>query len=499
MIKTPEKAKMTAFEKELAETARKVKEFKLNCEANIVAILYKDPELCFSTNLKLEEFSNNIWKVYWKIVDDVVRKEKKNVIDEITIGFYLEKHDKLRAKYEEYGGYDTIVKASSYVEVENFEGYVNELRKWNVVVKLAKLGFPVNDRLSDYCDMTSEEIYDEQEALLNDTFINIDYDIVSYDINDGIDDLLKELDEGLAVGLPYHDLGMVTKETGGQALGSITLVGGLSNVGKSTFARNATLPSIIKNQEKIVIMLNEEGQKKWQRELLVWICNNIFKDDLAKYIVRDGHYSKEVWESLEKAKEWLNNKTQNRLITIIPFKNYKTKKVIKVLNKYASMGVKYFILDTFKLDSGEVSEKFWAEMQQNMVEINDTVKAEAKNLHILITFQLNKGSARQRYYTQDNIGMAKNIVDPVSTCIMIRNVFEDEYTGEKRELKVFEMGGKNGKSQKPVKLEKDKQYQLIFIIKNREGSANSYQVVVEHDLSKNTLKEVGRTNVPIDF
>ena len=212
---------MTAFEKELAETARKVKEFKLNCEANIVAILYKDPELCFSTNLKLEEFSNNIWKVYWKIVDDVVRKEKKNVIDEITIGFYLEKHDKLRAKYEEYGGYDTIVKASSYVEVENFEGYVNELRKWNVVVKLAKLGFPVNDRLSDYCDMTSEEIYDEQEALLNDTFINIDYDIVSYDINDGIDDLLKELDEGLAVGLPYHDLGMVTKETGGQALGSI--------------------------------------------------------------------------------------------------------------------------------------------------------------------------------------------------------------------------------------------------------------------------------------
>lgn len=499
VIKTPEKSKLTAFEKELAETARKVKEFKLNCEANIVAILYKDPELCYSTNLQLEEFSNNIWKVYWKIADDLVKKEKKSVLDEVTVGFYLEKHDKLKQKYDEYGGYDTISKAGSYVEIDNFEGYINELRKWNVILRLAKLGFPVNDRLSDYCDMTSEEIYDEQEALLNDTFINIDYDIVSYDINDGIDDLLKELDEGMAVGLPYHNLDMITKETGGQSLGNITLVGGLSNVGKSTFSRNSTLPSIVKNKERIVIMLNEEGKAKWQREFLVWIANNIFKEDLAKYIVRDGHYSKEVWEVLEKSKEWLAEQTQNKLITIIPFKRYKTNKVIKVLNKYSSMGVKYFMLDTFKLDAGQVNEKFWAEMQQNMVELNDVVKAEAKNLHFLITFQLGKSSAKQRYYTQDNIGMSKSIIDPVSTCIMIRNLFDDEYSGEKRELKVYRLDGKNHKTKIPVKLEKDKQYQIIFIIKNREGSANSHQIVVEHDLSKNILREVGVTNVPIDF
>ena len=51
---------------------------------------------------------------------------------------------------------------------------------------------------------------------------------------------------------------ILTKETGGQYLGSITLVGGLSNVGKSTFARTSTLPSIIKNKEKIVLMLNED-------------------------------------------------------------------------------------------------------------------------------------------------------------------------------------------------------------------------------------------------
>ena len=163
------------------------------------------------------------------------------------------------------------------------------------------------------------------------------------------------------------------------------------------------------------------------------------------------------------------------------------------------MGVKYFILDTFKMDAGDVSDKSWLEMQQNMVEINDVIKPESKNLHILITFQLAKGSVKQRYYTQDNIGMSKNIIDPASTCIMIRDLYDDEYTGERRELKVYRLEGKNGKTKIPIKLDKDKHYQIAFIIKNREGSANRYQVVFEHDMSRNIMKEIGITNVPVDF
>lgn len=243
--------------------------------------------------------------MYWQIAYDIIIVEKKNVLDDVTVGFYLEKHGKLKEKYDEYGGYETITAAGAYVKLENFDGYVQELRKWNCVIKLAKRGFPVKERLSDYCDMTSEEIYNEHEAFLNDTFVNIDCDVKSYDICDEIDELIDELDQGVAVGLPYYNLDMLTKETGGQYLGSITLVGGLSNVGKSTLARTGTIPSIIKNKERIVIMLNEDGKKKWQRELLVWIANNIFKEDLPKYVVRDGHYSEETKTVLNKSKEWL--------------------------------------------------------------------------------------------------------------------------------------------------------------------------------------------------
>jgi replicative DNA helicase len=348
--------------------------------------------------------------------------------------------------------------------------------------------------------MNLDEIYAYYETYLNHIFINAEGDVTSYNIADDIDNLIEELNEGLAVGLPYHNLPMLTKETGGMLCGNITLIGGLSNVGKTTFARNAILQSIIDTNEKIVIMLNEDGLKKWQREMIVYISNNIFKYELQKYIVRDGKYSEEVKEILYKSANWLKQQKDAKLITIIPFKRWSSSNAIKIMKKFSVLNVNHFMIDTFKNDAGNIQDNAWLSMMQSMVNLYDIVKPDVKNLHLTATFQLEKGkTARQRYYSQDNVGLAKNIIDPVSTCLMIRNLFEDEYPGGKNELKVYRLEGKNGKTKIPVTLSKDKNYQLIFIVKNREGSANIFQIVIEHNLSQNTLKEIGITSVPVDF
>lgn len=500
MAQSKNEKKPTPFQGELIKAAKTVKEYKLACEANIVSIFYKKPDLLYDYQLKLEDFTENTWRVYWQIAFDIVIKERKSTLDEITIGLYLEKHSKLKQKYDEYGGFDTIEKATEYVKIENINGYIAELNKWNTVLLLLKNKFPVYDRLSEFADMSLDDIYVEYEAILNHIFINADEETKSYSIDDGIDELIEELNRGTAVGLPYHDMPLLNKETGGQLTGNITLIGGLSNMGKTTLARSLCIPTTIKNGDKLVIMLNEEGKKKWQRELLVWVANNVYKFDLQKFVVRDGKYSDEVMDMLRKCADWIKNKASDNTITIIPFNKYRTDKAIKVIKKYASLGVKYFILDTFKADSGSRNDKMWLEMQQAMVDIYDTVKTDGgKDVHIVITFQLAKSSARQRFYSQDNIGQAKNIIDVASTCIMIRDVFDDEYTGEKNALKVYRLEGKNGKSKIPVNLDHDKHYQLLFIVKNREGAANSVQIVVEHDMSRNLLKEVGFTSVPVDF
>jgi replicative DNA helicase len=282
--------------------------------------------------------------------------------------------------------------------------------------------------------------------------------------------------------------------------GNITLIGGLSNVGKTTFTRNAIIQSIIDNNEKIVIMLNEDGLKKWQREFLVYVANNILKKNLQKYVVRDGKYSDEVKEILYKSANWIKKQKENNSITIIPFKKWSTNNAIKTMKKFSSMGVTHYLIDTFKNDSGNVADNVWLSMMQSMVDLYDIVKEEVKNLHLTATFQLEKGkTARQRFYCLDNIGVSKGIIDPASTGIMIRNLFEDEYEGGKNELKVYRLEGKNKASKIPVKLSRDKHYQVVFIMKNREGSANEYQIIIEHDLSRNILKEVGITCIAVDF
>lgn len=495
-----EKKKLTPYQEEKLKCAKQVKEYKVACEANIVSIFYKKPELMYDYQLKLEDFSENTWRVYWQIAYDIIVKEKKSVLDDITVGLYLEKHSKLKQKYDEYGGYDTIDKATEYIKTSNISGYVNELKKWETVIRMIASGFPVTDRIKEFVDMSLDEIYKEYDALLNHIFINAEEDVMSYSLSDGIYDLIEQLNEGIAVGLPYDNMPTLTKETGGQLPGNITLVGGLSNMGKTTLTRTMLIPSAVKYGERLVILVNEEGKAKWQRELIVWVANNIYKTDLQKFVVRDGKFSDEVKELLYKCADWIAEKSENNMLTIIPFSRYETQKAIRVIKKYASLGVKYFILDTYKADAGSRSDRMWLDMQQNMVDIYDTVKAEGgKNVHITITFQLAKSSARQRFYSQDNIGMAKSIIDPASTCLMLRDVFEDEYTGERNGLKVYRLDGKNNKSKIPVKLDHDKHYQLIFIVKNREGAANNIQIVCEHDMSRNLLKEVGFTSVPVDF
>ena len=369
-------------------------------------------------------------------------------------------------------------------------------------MQLVKYGFPVSEKLSEYADMTADDIYNELETLLNHSFINADDDIKACSLADDIDNLLNDLDKGLAVGLPYYNMPLLTSKTGGQLHGNITLVGGLSNVGKTTLTRNSTLPSIIQHGEKVVIMLNEESPKKWQREMIIWCANNIFKENLQKFVLRDGNYTDEIWTLLKKCADWIKEKSENHTITLVPFKRYKTSKVLKTIKKYCGMGVRYFILDTFKAEADNKAKDSSSNamlMSQAMVEINDLVKEENKDVHILITFQLNKASAKQRFYTQDNIGVAKSITDVASTTIMIRSLFDDEKPNGKNPIQVYRLEGTKHKTKIPVTLDEDKHYQVIFVVKNREGAANNYQIIVEHDLSRNILKEVGITKITQDF
>jgi len=494
------KTKLTAFEQENIEVIKQIGEYKLIAEANAVVTLYKNPDLIRETNLRLEDIHDNTWRVFFSIAYDLINTEKKKTLDEITVNMYLSKHSKLRQKYEEYGGYETIQNATAYIKEENFESYVNEVKKWNAVIKLAKIGFPVKDKLSEYVDSKAEDIYNELEALLNHTFVNIDAEVKTYNACEGLHEFIDELNKGSCVGMPLDGCEILNREIGGINFnGHIYGIGANSGVGKSTTAINYLMPSVIKYNEKLVMMINEEDEKKVKRELLVWVANNVFKKELHKYELRDGRFSEETLDLLRKCADWLEEKKENRNITIIPFEKYTCKAAIKVIKKYSSMGVRLFVLDTLKESSDSRGTDTWKSMERDMVDLYDVIKPAAKNVALFVTYQLGKASVKLRYLTNNEIGQAKNILDVMSVNLMMRKPFEDEFDGGKHEIKAYKISGVNGKTKIPYKLSKDKHYMLTWVTKNRFGQTDAFQIVSEYDLSTNVHKDVAICNVSQDW
>ena len=495
------KNKVTAFEKEMIDTAKKVIEFKTAAEANVVSILYKAPDKLYDTNLTLEDFSENAWRVYFQILYDLILLEKKGVLDDITIALYLEKHPKLKAKYDEYGGYDTIQNAMTYIKVENFDGYVAELRKWKAVIQLCRKGFPVKERLSDYADMTEEDIYNEHEAYLNHIFANTSSEIKSYNVFDGMHDFVNEINNSVDVGMPFYNAEILTSEVGGFNLnGHIYGLGASSGVGKSTMAFNWVVASAIDQGERVVMIINEEDERKMRKELLIWVANNIFKEELHKRTLRDGNFKEDTLKLLKKCADWIEEKKEEHILTVIPLERYSVDTVIKIIKKYASaFGCRVFILDTLKESFNAKTDEIYKSMMRDMVKLYDTVKPSAKNVGLFVTYQLGKSSLKMRYLTNNEIGQAKSIVDVMSVNLEMRRPYEDEYEGGSKELTCYRLDGVNNKTKLPFKLKKENNPMITFVTKNRFGVTGVNQIISECDLSTNVCKDIGICNVPQDF
>ena len=495
MAEKNKNGKLTPFQQEQIDVAKKIVEYKLSTEANVVSIIYKSPEILYGESLDLELFSNNIWKVYYSIATAIILQEKKNTLDEVTIGLYLEKHPKLKTKYEEYGGYDTILSATSYVDIANYEAYVSELKKWNVVIQLCKQGFPVKDKLSEFCDMSSEEIYREYEGYINHIFSNIDYKIKSYNALDGLHELVDELNAGDNIGLPIT-AELLNQEIGGLKKGNIYSLTAPSGAGKSTILINYILPKILEYNERCCMFINEEDVKKVKKELLLYCCTNILKHPIQKIQLRDGHFDQETLDVLHKAADWLKEQDKNHNLIVIPLEHYTTDVVIKLIKKYKNLfNIDYFILDTFK-ESSDSREEGYREMLKSSVKLYDLIKPACLNVCLVMSMQTSKSSLRNRHLTNMDIGQSKSVVDVFSVSLLCRRVEPNEYKGEKNELKCLRT---EGKAKSLFTLEKDKYYLLFFIAKNRFGNTDTYAIVSEVDLSTNKFKDVGYTIVPEDW
>ena len=487
--------KLTAFQQEQMKAIEKIMNYKLICEANIVASLYKEPDSIFNYDLKLSDFHNNAWRIFFVILEDLIVKEKK-VPDDITIGFYLEKHDKLRKEFDKFGGMRVLVEASENVKVENLDGYIQDLYKYKAILGLIKYGFPVGDKVSEFVDMSAEDVFCEYEALLMHTFAGVEGNINTYNGADGIHKLIDEFNEGKMVGLPLNDAPILSNEIGGLNRGHIYGLGAGTGQGKTTTALHWLLPSVIHNDEKILLLINEEDHVKVRVEILIYVINNVFKTEFKKQKLRNGKFSEQDLIVLRKAADWIEAKKESNHITIIPLERYTTKIAIKLMKKYINLGIHIILLDTLKASADVKGDSVWLAMQQDMVELYNVIKPSNKNAILWVNYQLGKSAVKKRYLTSDEVSMSKSILDVMSVNIMMRDVLDSEFEGGKHEILCYKIVGK---SRIQFKLnDKTKKFVVIFLTKSRFGESD-IQIVAERNLSTNKYIEIGYAKVIQDY
>lgn len=481
-------------------TQSTIKEKMKNIEANIVGCFWLNPQLFFDYNdLKIENFKNDIWKLYFNIGKKMALKNIKK-IDDVAVEMFLEGKEKTLNAYNSYGGYDIISNLEFYSTVENIDVYVKELKKWNSVYDtIDKFTFTEED-LKKLSDLNVEEVYRYYSATLNNIFINVNDDVETSKLNEGISSIIEEADKGLNKGMPLNSP-MLSNEIGGWINGQTYIMGGLSGAGKTTVTQEILLSSVWELDEPCVIMLNEQDHTKWKQQFLTWIINNkILNGSSAKFNAkrwREGGFTQEEFKWLKQAEELLGEKSVSGKIIFVHFKAYSQKRAERIIKKYSDLGVKKFVLDTFKLSSDRGNdEAFWLSMQEDMRKFDDLVKTSNLNVGLWCTLQLQKGSRLLRYLTSDNIGMAKNTIDVASVALLMRRVWNDEYVGCSNELKV-QRPIEGTQSFENVVLDPKKKYVVIFIEKNRNGESQTYQVVAEQDLGTLKYKEIGIADIPV--
>ena len=492
---------MTEPNKDIKATIHSLKDF---AELKFVGALYNEVGLIHDYKVPDSIIKNQAWKFMYALLRSLVKQKQIEVVEQVEIDMFLEElGSRATALYEGFGGWNTILKLKTLGVTENIESSYLDMNRFTVLQRMIELNYPVEENWDTYKTTSIEQL----EEIANSQALNIFEDInvgddKVVDLKKGIKNTLANARKGVTRGLPLYSK-MLNGLVNGLALGNITMIAANSGVGKTFLTLSLIIPTIIKEKEPILILVNEEGEDKWHQELLTWVVNNVITAGVdpkyAQYLggsfvkssFHKGVFTQEDDELLDLAEEWIQENIPDDMLHFVEFETYAAHKAIKKIRHYAtSKGVKYFIIDTMKLDndlsSGKVSDQFWLQLQQNMVKIYNAVKKAGLNVHLWVTYQLNK-SQRTKFLDQTSLGMAKNVADVVSTLLLVRNVTENE-----KESLVVEANGVR------QELDPTREYMVIFLDKNRRGST-ALQTVIETDKGRNIIRDIGFTKISQEF
>lgn len=482
---------------DLEKCLEKINENREQIEAPFVFCFWKDPDLYddykFVNDKKDKTLKSKDAQFYFNLgkalYDAGFRK-----FDNITVYGFLQNKPNVKETFEDYGGYREVENLKQLVNVENVDAYFDKIAKLNTLEALCELTFNSFEDVSKFDKMSSQQVYDYFEYKLNDISITSTHDVEEESLV--IDDeFIEECNTGDAVGISYaKNCPIMNYLTLGVPLGEMFMIAGHSGVGKSSFVfENMVLP-MAEEGVKVAIVSNEMRSKDYKIMLLAHILTKELNYwGLTRKQIKMGHFTNEQKEMLNKAKK-ISQEKYSSLGFIKLFDN-DIGKVLKYIKKKSKRGYQIFVWDTMKSDDS-LDEKMFLQLLINSRKVFQLASKE--NIAIIPTYQLALYTVNQRYLDASCLANGKQIKEVFSEMIYMRQLWQDEYTGEKYDCKAYQLqkneDGKYTKVKRMIELDKDKKYIVAFLDKTRNDE-DKQQVLYEVNGRFNSWKEIGYCNI----
>lgn len=491
-------------------------EKRLEIEGNVIACLAKELILLDDIKLNNSHFISRDGRFYFGLINDMYTKGFSS-LDEVTI--LSNSNDAVLEQFEARGGYESLNNMIDVVNIDNFEIYLDQLYRENLICSLYNDGFnlfkeiTVKDKsvipIKLLRKLTSSQVIDFYDTLISGYDAGQSAEVMEEEDIDFQDNWVNELEEGEDLGVPYDICGIdingneingfqyLSNQTLGLHRGHLMMLAGFSSVGKSTIFVTLIM-ALLYRGEKIIVISNEEKIQKMKIKIMMWILaryNRYFS--LTKSKLASGTLTAEDKKEIKKAQKYWNDNYKGKLRFVSINTNDISLIKKKIRDAHLKSGFTGFLLDTFKLsDDSFTGERQDLSLVKDSRELHNL--AMKYNLIGMCSCQCGERFKGTLTLTANVLAGSKQTKEILQQLFMCRTLYNEEELNPKSKYYCQPFRRKKVGDKwitEPYEVDPSGVYVVLTVEKNRDGidtPSNGISYLLKFDGQWSTFKEVAQ-------
>ena len=487
---------------------------RVETEGNIIACFASDITLLSDVKISPEEFITKDGRFYYGLIREICSKGFQHV-DEVTILSNMSK-ESIDA-FNNRGGYETLDRMIEVINTSNFNGYMDQFNKSNLLCQMYLDGFNLFDPIKIqnkqvvpydlFKKMSTTQIIDFYDSKLSSYDLGQSSEIVEEEDIFFEDDWEDKLVANSEMGTPYDICGIdingedirgfpeLSKQTLGLHKSNLMMIAGFSGVGKSTVFITICM-ALLSRGEKIIIISNEERIQKFKIKFMAFLLANYCRYyKCTKDKLSIGNLSDIDKKEILKAKVYFNKNYKGCLKFVSINNNDITLIKKKIREAHLRRGFTSFLLDTFKLSDDAFSGE-----RQDLSLVKDSRELHALAMKYdligMCSCQCGERFKGALNLTASVLAGSKQTKEILSQLLMCRNLYNKEELDPKSKYycSPFRLVQKNGKwYEEEYKVDPNGVYIVMTVEKNRDGrdtGSDGVSYLLKFDGHHSTFREV---------